>query len=142
MVAGVRDLDRCGMPRTAVAAHAPRGYPPLRPSRLRPDPPYPRSTARPGARPGEPRLHFRWGLRSWLARLRDPLPAIQLWSPAPGGHALRCARVALPLGTDRADDLQWLPGLPLPGRLPKYDLRSCISRLCLVGTACLHAVDL
>jgi hypothetical protein len=64
--------------------------------------------------PGEPRVHPWWHVCGRLALVRHALTAVLLWTPAIAGRCLRGAGVAIHLGTDRADDLQWLSAAPLP----------------------------
>src|SRR5215207_7624634 len=88
MAAGVRDVDRRRVPGVAVAAHAPRGHPPVRSSRLRADAPRPRCTARLRACPGEPRVHSWWHLRRRLALVRVAYAAVPPWTAAIAGRPL------------------------------------------------------
>src|SRR5829696_6404148 len=131
MAAGVRDVDRRRVPGVAVAAHAPRGHPPVRSCRLRADAPPPRRATGLGADPGEPRVHPWWHVRGRLARVRDALAAIPPGRPAIASRPLWGAGIPVRLGTDRADDLQRLSAAPLPDSLPEYERgdRSCGVRL-------------
>ena len=87
MAAGVRDIDRRRMPGAAVAAHPPRGHPPVRSGRLRADASRPRYAARLRAHPCQPRIHSWWRLCGRLALVRDAHAAVPLWAPAIAGRS-------------------------------------------------------
>src|SRR5262245_58945297 len=105
MAASIRDLDRRRVPRTTVAAHAPRGSSAGRSYRAPTGPSCPRHTARSRAHPREPGVHSWWHLWRRLAPVRNAYAAVPLWTYAISGRALWCAGMAVHLGPYRADDL-------------------------------------
>ena len=88
--------------------------------------------------------HLHSWRRPWgqLALVWNAFPALPVRAPAFTGRSLWRPAVPVHLGADRADDVERLPAVPLPGSWPQYDPGDHFGGVRLVGTALLHAADL
>src|SRR5262245_54006125 len=120
MATGVRNVDRPGMPRAVMATHAAGRYRALRTGRLRSCAALERLLRRAWAGPDQPANNRRRDRAGRVAHVRDADAAVLLRATAVAGVDLWRDGVSVALGTDRANDLQLVPGAPLSNIEGKY----------------------